>query len=327
MAVVEALPIIFLILFSRVAASGLEASNDRPIIGVLSQETYIVRSYFPNETYDSFIAASYVKFLEAAGARVLPVWIGQDEDYYRRVVNRTNGLLFPGGGTWFNESGGYGEAATRLYQVALEYNDKGIYYPIWGTCLGMQALMFAALKGVKDIRVDCDLRNVALPLEFAEGKLFSGAPVEIIEILSEKNATYNLHRYCLTRAVLDENNLLDSWRIISTNKDANGLEFISAIEHRSYPIYGVQFHPEKNQFEFNKGKGFPHSSDSIKVAQYFANFFVNETRRNHNGFSNDTAEAEALIYQFCPRYTGLTNGYYEQLYVFVKEDFDKNSLI
>lgn len=35
-------------------------------------------------------------------------------------------LLFPGGGTWFNESGGYGEAATRLYQVALEYNDKGV---------------------------------------------------------------------------------------------------------------------------------------------------------------------------------------------------------
>lgn len=34
----------------------------------------------------------------------------------------------------------------------------------------MQALMFAALNGTKDIRVDCNLRNVALPLDFAEGK-------------------------------------------------------------------------------------------------------------------------------------------------------------
>lgn len=45
-----------------------------PIIGILSQETYSVQKYLPSEDYESFIAASYVKFVESAGARVIPVW-------------------------------------------------------------------------------------------------------------------------------------------------------------------------------------------------------------------------------------------------------------
>lgn len=312
-------------------ASEIAEENDTPIIGVLSQETYIVSSLFPNQTYDGYIAASNVKFLESAGARVIPVWIGQSEEYYRRVVQYTNGLLFPGGGTYFNETGGYGEAATHLYNIALEYNDMGLYYPIWGTCLGMQALMYAALNGTKDIRVDCSLRNVAVPLNFVEGyqnsRMFSQASNKILSILATQNATYNLHRYCLTKAVLKENDLLDDWNILATNKDINDVEFISAMEHKKYPIYGVQFHPEKNQFEFKKNRGFPHSIDSIKSAQFFANFFVNECRKNKNAFSNSTVEAQSLIYNFDPKYTGLQSGYYEQIYVFLKDDFEKHQLV
>ncbi|XP_066250339.1 gamma-glutamyl hydrolase A-like isoform X2 [Euwallacea similis] len=303
--------IIISIVFSVLA---IEPVNDRPIIGVLSQETFIVASYFPNETYDSFIASSNVKFLESAGARVLPIC-----------------LFFPGGGTYFNETGGYGEAANKLYQIVLEYNGKGVYYPIWGTCLGMQVLIFAALRGDRDIRVGCQLVNVAKALDFTEdyksSRLYGNASNEVISILERENSTYNLHRFCLTKQVLEDNNLLDFWRISSTNKDINGFKFISSMEHKDYPIYGIQFHPEKNSFEFKKDSDFPHSFNSIKVAQYFANFFVNECRKNENGFPNDALEAKELIFNFSPKYTGINNTYYEQLYVFLKKDFEKHQLL
>lgn len=48
-------------------------ATDVPIIGILSQETYSVNHLFPGIQYQSFIAASYVKHLESAGARVVPI--------------------------------------------------------------------------------------------------------------------------------------------------------------------------------------------------------------------------------------------------------------
>lgn len=48
--------------------------NESPIIGILSQEvSYALEQLYPG-MYGSFIAASYVKFVEGAGARVVPIW-------------------------------------------------------------------------------------------------------------------------------------------------------------------------------------------------------------------------------------------------------------
>ena len=77
--------------------------NNRPIIGILAQECM---PYFSAEICDtSYIAASYVKFIESAGARVVPVLINQPEEYYRTIFNSTNGLLFPGGDVSLTDSG------------------------------------------------------------------------------------------------------------------------------------------------------------------------------------------------------------------------------
>lgn len=48
--------------------------NNRPIIGVLSQEqSPFLQTKYPKENYTSYIAASYVKNVEASGARVVPI--------------------------------------------------------------------------------------------------------------------------------------------------------------------------------------------------------------------------------------------------------------
>lgn len=48
--------------------------NDTPIIGILSQEiSYHLNSKWPGE-FKSYIAASYVKFIEGGGGRVVPIW-------------------------------------------------------------------------------------------------------------------------------------------------------------------------------------------------------------------------------------------------------------
>lgn len=48
--------------------------NNAPIIGVLAQETsWKMEQIWPNK-FNSYIAASYVKFVEGGGARAVPIW-------------------------------------------------------------------------------------------------------------------------------------------------------------------------------------------------------------------------------------------------------------
>ncbi|CAG9863654.1 unnamed protein product [Phyllotreta striolata] len=303
-------------------------ASDTPIIGILTQEKYLVEKYLP-ENDKSFIVASYVKFLESAGARVIPIWIGQDRDYYERVVNYTNGILFPGGGTYFTEDNGYGVAAKQIYHLAIKSNTKGTYYPIFGICLGMQVLFFADVGN--DIRIQRSLKYIAVALNFTEGhetsRLFSNAPRQILQILKSKNVTHNLHGFSITVEKLKDLNILGKWRILATNVGEDDKEFISAVEHKDYPIYGVQFHPEKNIYEFKENVGIPHTVDAIKSAQYFANFFVDECRKNNNTFPSEKIEKESLIYNFHPLYTGIQDSLYMQLYGFTKDDYRNHLLL
>lgn len=64
--------------------------NERPIIGILTQEiTSTLNSSFPG--HKQFIAASYVKYLEGGGARVVPVWINKTNAYYYNIMQKVNG--------------------------------------------------------------------------------------------------------------------------------------------------------------------------------------------------------------------------------------------
>lgn len=56
-------------------AVNINNENTEPIIGVLSQEiSKLIASKFPERNYKSYIAASYVKFVESSGGRVVPIW-------------------------------------------------------------------------------------------------------------------------------------------------------------------------------------------------------------------------------------------------------------
>ena len=71
-------------------------------------------------------------------------------------------------------------------------------------------------------------------------------------------------------------NISKAIHVLSTNKDWSEREFISTLELTNYPIYGLQFHPEKNNYEWVLNRNVPHGISATKAGQYFANFFVNE---------------------------------------------------
>ncbi|XP_037929652.1 gamma-glutamyl hydrolase A-like [Teleopsis dalmanni] len=301
-----------------------DGENPMPIIGILTQEVsnLILRKY-PGQNYSSYIAASYVKFVEGAGGRVVPIWIGKERDYYEDIMSKINGVLLPGGATYFNNSDGYYDAGQHIYNIAIEMNNNGTYMPIWGTCLGYELLVYLSANGT-DPRTGCSSQSQALPLEFKDGyqnsRLFKEASTEVINIFENYPVTANFHIYCFTQKTFADMNLLDDWNILSINHDWNGSEFISTVEHKKYPFYGVQFHPEKNLYEFVLNRNITHISKAITTSQYFADFFVMETRKNHNSFANKTEEANVLIYNYSPEYTGMVGSAFIQQYLFAERN-------
>lgn len=55
-------------------------------------------------------------------------------------------------------------------EIADEFNERGDFFPIWGTCLGFELMAYWANNG-QEIRVDCQSNDQVLPLEFRRGKI------------------------------------------------------------------------------------------------------------------------------------------------------------
>jgi len=80
--------------------------------------------------------------VESAGARAVPIlWTMTDAEITRRF-DAVNGLLFPGGGGNVCD-GRYAEVGRLLLRLALQANDRGSYFPVWGTCLGYEQIAVA----------------------------------------------------------------------------------------------------------------------------------------------------------------------------------------
>lgn len=296
----------------------LGALNNSPIIGIFSQPTSSSEGNCGGNCL--YIAASYVKYIEASGGRVVPIDYYATNEELDALLPQLNGVLFPGGAVGFPAS------AQHTFNKIKEFNDKGDYMPLWGTCMGFQWLLIAAAEdpNVLDPPTgQMDAYNLSIPLDFTrsfkDSKIFSRAPADLVNILAKQNVTMNNHHYGIYPDHFTSTpKLVDFYNMLSTNKDRQGVEFVSMIEAFKYPIFGSQWHPEKNNFEWGKTDGIPneainHSHDAIVASQYMANFFVDQARLSSHAFASWQEEDAKLIYNYEP---AKTTGSFMQEYFF-----------
>ncbi len=304
--------------------------NMRPVIGIFSQDTNTITSSSSMNAevkeevskYDYFIPASYVNWVGQAGARVLPILKGQPAQYYAAVFDLTNGLLFPGGNQGIAPSDVYTEEGDILWTLAEESNDRGDYYPVWGTCLGFEE--FAVLETDSDDVIDINIQaqNLALPLRFtgsaAGSRLFASFTPDLLAAIQEQSITFNSHEHGLLVSEYESNTSLNIFfDMLSFNEDRVGVQFVSTIEARRYPFYATQWHPEKNNFEWSDNEDYsniPHSPMAVRLSLATAQFFVSEARKSEHEFPEDLRDM--LIYSALVIYTGKDNWTYGQIYVF-----------
>ncbi|ACN98796.1 anthranilate synthase component II [Sulfurihydrogenibium azorense] len=107
---------------------------------------------------------------------------------------------------------------------------KGVY-PILGVCLGHQSIGQAF--GAKIVKAKCLMHGKTSKIYHNEKGLFEGIP-----------NPFNAVRY--HSLVIDESTLPEDIEITARSDDGE----IMAIQHKKYPIWGVQFHPESILTEY-----------------------------------------------------------------------------
>jgi len=316
-------------LFSCNLVARAATLRSRPVIGILSQPA--------NKDHD-YIAASYVKWLESAGARSIPIPYGANEELVNEILSQVNGVLFPGGDADLPPS------AKNIWKIAKERNaEPNGFFPIWGTCLGFEFLVM--LQGGEDsLCVSCfNSENISLPLIFpseADSKDSNGVysieswlyPTSSVrETLSSSNITMNNHHSGISPTeFINNSNLTDLFRITSTNVDPEGKPFVSTIESIHYPIYGTQYHPEKNNFEFGlmdasstdseyytdeAYEAINHSEQAVQLSMRLAMFFVGKVRLSTYGTYNMTRR-HPVVYD----YTMIRGRGFEQIFLIPKAE-------
>lgn len=288
--------------------------NNRPIVGILTQTVVddVMKPF--GRTY---IPASYVKYVESGGGRVMPIRLTQTTAEYEKIFKSINGLLLIGGSIDLEKSD-FARVTGIFYRLAVMANDAGDYFPIWGTCMGMQLL--TVLAAGNNLLTNTTAENMAMPLNLTEeahsSRMFQGFSPKVMKALSQEPLTGNFHQYGVTiQAFAKNEKLRNFFSILSTNIAENGANFISTMEGKIYPFYGVQWHPEVNRFQWNPNYNFPHSAHAVQVSSLLAEFFINEGRKSLHSFKQPEEEDASLIYNYSPIYTGNISGY-QQTYFF-----------
>jgi gamma-glutamyl hydrolase len=209
----------------------------------------------PNKHGSQHIFKTYVDWCQNNNVNVVPIpYDTKEHDKYFKMVN---GLLIPGG-----VNGDTTLLKNKIYLncvrtfVLLSLRD---YFPIWGTCFGLQ-LLVCFIGGCK--KLNMHHANGMYPIKTFKSRMFTHFTSRNIHTLEHSKSTYHNHTFGVSFDNFKNVHIRRFYNISATAIDDNNKEYVAAIEAKYYPIYGTQFHPER----YDSGP--------------FIDFFISELKKN-----------------------------------------------
>ena len=88
--------------------------------------------------------ATYANKIEKSEGKI--DWNSKAEN----IIGKINGLYLPSGGAFASTQQEYYESCKKFITLAMEANNIGNYFPVWGGCMGMQQMMIMG-DGMDDL--------------------------------------------------------------------------------------------------------------------------------------------------------------------------------
>lgn len=242
------------------------------IVGIITMEstTKKKKNKIKNEkNLESILAKSYVDYISQTGA--IPVIIPYDLPLKKleKMVESVDMIFLPGGDmrhTKKSKKTGkevlnkYVQRVDHIIQLAAFINEiEGRYFPLLGTCFNFETLVLVYSgynMSLIERGADDKYRNHSITdfggrmkiSDFWGNERFS----DLEKLIKESVLVFNHIKGVIQEHFLRNPVAVQNLEITSVFSH-QGKHFVGSVEHKRYPFFATQFHPEKNQFElFNK---------------------------------------------------------------------------
>jgi gamma-glutamyl hydrolase len=283
------------------------ATHDIPVIGILANP-------MPVDTGDfisSRVNAQYIRWLENAGAVAMVIQPWYTRAQIDEIMSSVNGVIYLGGDRELDLSKQFEQNAGYILEKIIRAKDNGNPIPLWGTCQGLQ-LIHSLVMGKKDLK-DFDSDNFPSPVRILNknSTIFKFFSEEDFYNAENANVFAEFHFHGILPHQYQQYPVLDQvFDIAATAYDRHGLEYVAIAVGKKYPIYAVQFHPEMISANRRVKSKIITNTESVKIAENLANFFVDEARKNKNAFSLHAIDKFNFIDSFKDRLSYDEDGYY-----------------
>jgi gamma-glutamyl hydrolase len=238
---------------------------------------------------ESYLDKAYISWIEMSGANA--VVIPYNTESLLSYLKTVQGIVWVGGAIENTKT-----HTTRQYEImiaafrtifdyAIRENDRGNYFPLWGTCLGFDILAMMG-ENIQDgffKRIQHATKFSLSPLKFeGASRIRSYLPKKLMAKISSEPVVRHLHEYGFDVDVAHTKKIKRYLNVVSTDLSNDGVRFVNMFEYKKYPFYGSQWHPEK-----------PLTDLGVELSHTLSLFFKKECSKNKSILPNWTTVSKS----------------------------------
>jgi len=229
------------------------------------------------------------------------------------------------------------ETSFYILTRAFEFNKKGIHFPVWLDNYGFRFLILnfskneTILKNVELEKYNSNLllndmemdkndifelisKNKTLVKYFTENiknkkvtnfnvvqkfKMFQDfEEKELNKIATAKTMFFNTDRSIFAKHFFENHELMKHIYPTSFVSDKNGNLTVSSFEFKNFPFFGTNFEIDKLAYTLIDNDHIVHSHSNIQINRKFADFFVEESKKNYQKFTDKRSEINLIFEAF-----------------------------
>jgi len=278
--------------------------------------------------------------IESSGARAIPIRWNSSRRIVEFLLNSVNGVLIPGNyssdllqdpkaifspkKTHFRS---LDETAFYILMKAFEFNENNIHFPVLMVDYGFQFVILNLSRNrtiINDISAEKYSSTLILKADgknneisslvklnsnlkklspTAERRMFKYFDQKELQMMStNKTVFFDTNIGVLLKDFYQNKDLLNYMIPTTFAVDRNGSMIVSSFEFKNYPFYGIQFQIDKIAYTLNEEEDIPHTPENIQINRKFADFFVEESKKNYQKFTDKRSEYKLVMEHFKLRY-------------------------